>query len=434
MKDLYRLTRPFLSFTATLSGLAGFFAGPSLHPLRAIGLFFGLFLLACGASCLNQVQEWRDDQRMSRTRKRPIPQGRLTPKRGALIAFALFLGGSVSLSFSLPCLFLGWLALGLYHLVYTPLKRLSPFAAIPGGLIGALPPGIGYVAGGGSLKDPIAVGLMVFFFLWQVPHFWALLLRYEKDYHKAGFPTACSILGQKGVQRLLTHWLHAAILLSLLFPFWMKGNFYVALGGFSVGGMAMIFLTFQWLKGKVKVSLLFKGINGYALWIIGMLILAKGGFAMALGIDHYAPDFALPDGEQKVHRLSDFKGSWVVLYFYPKDNTPGCTIEARAFTALQDTFKKEGAVVIGVSPDSPKSHCNFRDKHDLKILLLSDEEKKVANLYGVWQKKKMAGREYYGIIRSTFLINPEGKIAHIWHKVKAQGHAEEVLKTLRKLK
>ncbi len=146
-----------------------------------------------------------------------------------------------------------------------------------------------------------------------------------------------------------------------------------------------------------------------------------------------APDFCLPDHKGTKHCLSDFRGKWVVLYFYPKDNTSGCTKEAREFTAMKGEFEKLNAVIIGVSKDSPKSHEKFISKHNLNILLLSDEEHQVLEKYGAWGKKKNYGREYFGTIRSTFLIDPEGKIVKVWKNVRVKGHVEEVLKTLKEV-
>ena len=149
-----------------------------------------------------------------------------------------------------------------------------------------------------------------------------------------------------------------------------------------------------------------------------------------LKIGDKAPDFCLPDAEKGQVCLKDHRGKWVVLYFYPKDNTKGCTMEALEFTAAEDDFNARGAVVIGVSPDSPESHTKFIEKHDLGITLLSDTEKEILTGYGVWQKKKMYGREYMGVVRSTFLIDPEAKISYIWPKVKVAGHADAVMEKL----
>jgi len=147
-----------------------------------------------------------------------------------------------------------------------------------------------------------------------------------------------------------------------------------------------------------------------------------------------AKDFKLKNQDEKDVKLSDFKGKWTVLYFYPKDDTSGCTIEAIEFTNNLNQFKKENAEVIGISPDSVKSHCDFRDKHKLKVTLLCDPEKKVLEKYGVWKEKSMYGRKYLGVERTTYLIDPEGNIAYVWNKVNPQGHAEEVLRKIKELK
>ncbi len=140
-----------------------------------------------------------------------------------------------------------------------------------------------------------------------------------------------------------------------------------------------------------------------------------------------APDFTLPrDGGDSV-TLSAFKGSPVVLYFYPKDDTPGCTTEALDFTAALAEFEAAGAKIMGVSKDSVAKHDKFRAKHDLGVTLLSDAEGDVCETYGVWVEKNMYGRRFMGIERATFLIDAEGKIARIWGKVKVKGHVAEVL-------
>ncbi|MBO0764890.1 MAG: thioredoxin-dependent thiol peroxidase [Hyphomicrobiaceae bacterium] len=140
-----------------------------------------------------------------------------------------------------------------------------------------------------------------------------------------------------------------------------------------------------------------------------------------------APDFELPTENGETLKLSKFKGKPVVLYFYPKDDTSGCTAEAKDFTRLAAGFKRAGVEVIGISPDSPESHQKFARKHDLKVRLAADADKAVANAYGVWVEKSMYGRKYLGVERSTFLIDAKGKIARSWRKVRVPGHADEVL-------
>lgn len=146
-----------------------------------------------------------------------------------------------------------------------------------------------------------------------------------------------------------------------------------------------------------------------------------------------AIEFCLEDSLFKEHCLKDYLGKWVVLYFYPKDNTAGCTKEAVEFSKNKDDFEKLGAVIIGISKDSPKSHAHFIEKQNLKIILLSDEEHKTLEAYGAWGKKKNYGKEYYGAIRSTFLIDHRGKIRKIWKNIKVNNHVHDVEKTLRAL-
>jgi peroxiredoxin Q/BCP len=143
-----------------------------------------------------------------------------------------------------------------------------------------------------------------------------------------------------------------------------------------------------------------------------------------------APDFCLPGYDSGLVCLEKFRGKWVVVYFYPRDNTSGCTIEAIDFSKAISTLGKMNTAVLGISPDSVKSHCGFRDKHLLKVTLLSDPDRAVIKEYGAWGMKKMAGREGPGVVRSTLIINPEGKIAWIWRQVKVIGHIDEVIKTL----
>lgn len=146
-----------------------------------------------------------------------------------------------------------------------------------------------------------------------------------------------------------------------------------------------------------------------------------------------APDFELPTDDGKTVKLSALRGSPVVVYFYPKDDTSGCTAEALAFTALEPEFRAAGVTVLGISPDSVRKHEKFRQKHGLTIRLAADEAKEVIQRYGVWARKSMYGREYMGVERSTFLIRADGRIGRIWSKVKVPGHAEAVLEAVKAL-
>ena len=154
---------------------------------------------------------------------------------------------------------------------------------------------------------------------------------------------------------------------------------------------------------------------------------------LKVNVGDSAPTFCLPDKDGNDVCLENFKDKWVILYFYPKDLTSGCTIQAIDFTASLPEFEKMNTVVLGVSPDSPKSHQKFVYKHELKVLLLSDEEKTVLMDYGAWGEKTMYGKTSLGVTRSTVIINPEGKIAETYPKVKAAGHVDSVKEKLKEL-
>jgi peroxiredoxin Q/BCP len=152
-----------------------------------------------------------------------------------------------------------------------------------------------------------------------------------------------------------------------------------------------------------------------------------------LEINQPFPDFALPDQHGETRRLADFAGRWLVIYCYPKDNTSACSLEAQDFTRVEGAFTEAGAAIVGVSPDSPKSHASFIAKKELGIPLLSDTKHTLLEAAGVWQKKKLYGREYMGVVRSTFLVDPGGVVREVWTNVKVPGHAEAVLTRFREL-
>lgn len=146
-----------------------------------------------------------------------------------------------------------------------------------------------------------------------------------------------------------------------------------------------------------------------------------------------APAFTLEDQAGQQVRLADLAGQWVVLYFYPKDDTPGCTTEACDFTASIKSFEKLDAVVLGCSPDSVASHAKFADKYELKVRLLSDPDRKVLEKYGAYGEKTLYGKKTVGVIRSTVIVDPKGRVAHHWARVKAKGHVEQVKEKLGEL-
>jgi peroxiredoxin Q/BCP len=154
----------------------------------------------------------------------------------------------------------------------------------------------------------------------------------------------------------------------------------------------------------------------------------------SLKVGQFAPDFCLLDQEGNQTCLENFRGKWVILFFYPRDNTPGCSLEAKNFSCLRKDFEAENAVVIGASRDSVQSHRRFIEKKELKITLLSDDQANVHRMYDVLHPKHFRGKEIISAVRTTFLIDPEGKIARVWDNVRAAGHAEKVLSELKSLK
>lgn len=148
----------------------------------------------------------------------------------------------------------------------------------------------------------------------------------------------------------------------------------------------------------------------------------------ALELKDQAPDFCLSDARGREYSLDQFRGKALVLYFYPKDDTPGCTKEACSFRDDYDVYREHGIAIVGISPDSPKSHQRFVQKHELPFILLSDPEKEVLKAYGAWGEKNMYGKKYMGVIRKTFLIDKDGKIIKIYPKVRVNGHSEEILR------
>ncbi len=150
-----------------------------------------------------------------------------------------------------------------------------------------------------------------------------------------------------------------------------------------------------------------------------------------MDVNDKAPQFALPDQNGETVSLKDLRGKYVVLYFYPRADTPGCTIEACDFRDSYGKIRKTGAVLLGISPDTPKAQKKFEEKFDLPFTLLGDADKKVANAYGVMKEKNMYGKKVMGVARTTFIIGPDGKILHIFNKVKPEGHSQEVLDYLK---
>ncbi len=258
-KMLAALTKVNISFLSMLSAAAGYFlAAGGLHP-ALIWALAGTFVLACGSAALNEVQEWRLDALMDRTKRRPIPSGKLRPAAGLLIAGGLAAGGTLVLvtGAGAGAGLLGLAALVSYNLVYTPLKRVTAFAVIPGSIIGAIPPAIGWVAAGGRLGDPRILALSFFFFVWQVPHFWLLLLKYGKDYERAGFPVLTGLFSLRQLARLTFVWIVATAGAALLLPLFRTVTSGVL--------MAVLLAASLWLCWKAR-DLLKVRTEGFSPW------------------------------------------------------------------------------------------------------------------------------------------------------------------------
>lgn len=213
IRDWLVLTKHRISVMSTLTAAMGYIAAKRAVDLRLIPLMMGTVLLAMAASALNEVQERDIDAQMPRTRTRPIPSGRISPRLAMIVALGLIAIGSSTLA--LACgtttAWLGLLAVVWYNGIYTPLKRMTAFAVVPGSLIGALPPAMGWVAAGGELDAPALLALCFVFFVWQVPHFWLLALRHQRDYERGGLPTLSRHFSNRQIFRLVFTWTAASV-------------------------------------------------------------------------------------------------------------------------------------------------------------------------------------------------------------------------------
>jgi protoheme IX farnesyltransferase len=213
------LCRMLISCFAACSALTGYLLTPDRSLSTTLLLTVGVFLLASGASALNQYQERDIDGLMQRTRHRPLPDGIIDPRNALTMAIVLIVCGVIPLSMIDPVVAaIGAIAVLWYNVLYTPLKRTTAFAAVPGALVGALPPVMGWLAGGGNISDPRIFALAILFFLWQIPHFWLLLLRNAAQYEQAGLPTLTSIIPQERLSRITLLWIAAAAVASLAMP------------------------------------------------------------------------------------------------------------------------------------------------------------------------------------------------------------------------
>jgi len=247
MHTLLELSKIRITFAVSLTTITGYVLANGKFDTGLILPTLGIFLLACGSSALNHYQERDKDAQMERTKNRPIPSGRISETSALMFAITLSVLGSVLiyLGSGMLALQLGLLAMIWYNAIYTPLKKKTAFAVIPGSVIGALPPMVGWVAGGGSLTDPRALIIAFFFFIWQVPHFWLLLLKYGKEYEKAGYPSLTSIYSSKQIKYTTFIWTMATAVTALMLPVFGIVNSLV----FSIGTLIVSFwLIFQFVS------------------------------------------------------------------------------------------------------------------------------------------------------------------------------------------
>ncbi len=266
----------FVMFTM----LFGFISAAGKLTADAIIPTLGILLLACGSAVVNHYQERKTDALMTRTKNRPIPSGRISPGGALLFALVLLILGSILLYFGagIIALALGLVNLIWYNGIYTPLKKVNPLAIIPGSLVGAIPPAVGWVAGGGSIIDPQIIIISFFFFIWQIPHFWLLLLVLGKDYEQAGFPTLTQIFNPQQLARITFIWIIATVVTCLLIPlFGVVKNPAVNIALFAAG----LWLSWNAVKllkttvEKIQFRFAFREINIFAILVVIILSIDK---------------------------------------------------------------------------------------------------------------------------------------------------------------
>ncbi len=274
------LTKLRITVFVTLTTVFGFIAFLGKINVEIIAPMIGILLLSSGSAVVNHYQERGTDALMDRTKNRPIPSGRISPLNALILALILILSGSALLLLGSGVLALGLGLLNLlwYNGIYTPLKKKNALAIIPGSLVGALPPMVGWVAAGGSLADPQILILAFFFFIWQIPHFWLLLLVFGKDYEQAGFPTLTQVFAPDQLARITFMWILAVVATSLLIPlFGIVKNIFIDYSILASG----IWLSWNSVrlldssKGKISFRFAFRDINLFAVLVVILLSIDK---------------------------------------------------------------------------------------------------------------------------------------------------------------
>ena len=274
------ITKLRITIFVTVTTMFGFIAATNSISFQILLPALGILLLACGSGALNHYQERKTDLLMERTKNRPIPSGKISAESTLLLSITLVVMGSILLFIGsgLLALSLGLLNLIWYNAIYTPLKKVSPLAIIPGSLVGAIPPIVGWVAGAGNILDPQIILISFFFFIWQIPHFWLLLMVLDKDYQKAGFPTLTQIFSQQQLGRITFIWIIATGVTGLLLPlFQISHNQFVNYSLF-IAALLLAFKSINLLQQTQETSAFrfaFRSINYFALFVVLVVSIDK---------------------------------------------------------------------------------------------------------------------------------------------------------------
>jgi protoheme IX farnesyltransferase len=251
---LLELAKVKITIAVSFTTITGYILASGGIDVGVLMPTLGIFLLACGSSAINHFQEREKDAKMKRTQDRPIPSGRISANGALLFAFILTAAGSFILyEFSgILAMQLGLLALIWYNVIYTPLKRKTAFAVVPGSVIGAIPPLVGWVAGGGEIADPRAMIMAFFFFIWQVPHFWLLMLKYGKEYSEAGFPSITMIYSDRQIKNITFIWIFATAVAALMLPMFHVVDSRIVLAGVVLSSVWLIYIFAGLLRSSEK--------------------------------------------------------------------------------------------------------------------------------------------------------------------------------------
>lgn len=280
LKILAELTKIKITIFVTLTTAVGFVAYLGKLNSVFVEVCGGLLLLACGSAIINHIQERRTDALMERTKSRPIPSGKISVKLAVVLSAVLLLSGSTLLYFSGGMLALGLALLNLlwYNGIYTPLKRVSSLAILPGALVGAIPPAVGWVAAGGYIFDKEIIIISFFFFIWQVPHFWLLLTSLDQEYKKAGFPTITKYFSRDQLSRIIFIWMFATVVTGLLIPFFKVVDFSVVYYSLFIGGAWLTWNAAKLLSRQaenISFKFAFRDINLFALLVVIVISIDK---------------------------------------------------------------------------------------------------------------------------------------------------------------